>query len=892
MINSTEQLNGSKLCSPLDAARAYLRAGLSVIPIKRDGSKAPDGLLLPRVLRDDGKYHATWDPYKQRMPSEAEIDRWFRGTNGPGVGVIGGKVSRNLECIDFDTDAELIFPAWCDLVEAERLGLIGTLSISRTPKPGFHVRYRCPEFAIPGNEKLAEDPTAPPEKRTLIETRGEGGYALAPGCPAECHITGRLYEHYSGPKLSQVRDISGAEREILIRCARSFDRRPIEPEDTDTARGTSKVYAGISPGDDFNVRGWVWEQILTGWTRVGEAAGKVRWRRPGKEGPGWSATTGCKAKDGGHELLYVFSGNASPFEPEKAYSKFGAYALLHHAGDFSAAARELARLGFGSGSDGHNNRSARNPGPAATDEDWPDPKPIPNHLSPVQAFDYALLPKAFVSFVSDVAERMQCPADFPAVAVMVAFAGVVGKRIGICPKRHDDWLVVPNLWGAVIGRPGVMKTPAIRQPIKFLQRLEIEAKKEYAKELEAYEIKLLVAEDQKKQRKEAIAKALKDKQDPEKAAQAFIIEEPKKPVRKRFIVNDSTVEKLGELLNQNPNGLTVFRDEIAGLLEHLDREGQEGARAFYIEAWEGTGGFTYDRIGRGTIEIESTILSVLGGIQPGKLFGYLRGAIHGGAGDDGLMQRFQLAVYPDIDAKWRNIDRWPDTEAKQLVWAVFQSLNTLDPLTIGAESGDQGPFLRFDQQAQKLFDDWRSELEPRIRSGEEHPALESHLAKYRSLVPTLALVIHLADRVSGPVTATATRKALAWAQYLESHARRIYGLVTDPAPASAKALAKRIMDGDIPDGFTQRSVYRNAWAGLDKESTELAVDLLIEHGWLKAIETTTTGRPKVSYRIHPAILAKTRGKGTDKTDKSPSADPFGSFGSDLPGHSEPDWGEV
>jgi putative DNA primase/helicase len=876
MNDSNEAWNGCKVRSPLNAALAYVRAGLSVIPIKRDGSKAPDGLLLPRELRDDGRCHATWDPFKVRIATEAEIEHWFEGTSPPGLAVIGGAVSGNLECIDFDSDAETIFPAWVAMVEAESPGLIGVLSISRTPKPGFHVRYRCPEILIPGNQKLAEDPAAPADQRTVIETRGEAGYALAPGCPAECHATGRFYEHHSGPRLSQVQNITGLQREVLIQCARLFDNRPIEAE---APRGTSSSQVGVSPGDDFNVRGWDWEQILPGWTKLGEAAGKVRWRRSSKEGPGWSATTGCKAKNGGHDLLYVFSTNASPFEPQKAYSKFASYALLHHAGDFSAAARELARLGFGSG-------------PTAGDGDWPEPKPIPNHLSPVQSFDYALLPDAFVSFVSDIAERMQCPPDFPAVAIMVAFAGVVGKKIGIRPKRHDDWMVVPNLWGAVIGRPGVMKTPAIRQPIRFQQRLEIEAKKEYENELEAYEIRALVVEEQKKHRKEAIAKAIKEKKDPEQAAHALIVETPKEPVRKRFIVNDSTIEKLGELLNQNPNGLTVFRDEISGLLEFLDREGQEGARAFYIEAWEGSGRFTYDRIGRGTIEIESTTLSLLGGIQPGKLYSYLRAAIHGGTGDDGLMQRFQLAVYPDINSNWRNIDRWPDTEAKQAAWDVFEAMHNSDPVTISAESDDQGPFLRFNKQAQNLFDDWRSELEPRIRSGEEHPALESHLAKYRSLVPTLALLIHLADRVSGPVTADATRKALAWARYLESHARRIYGIVTDPAPAAGKAMAKRIMDGEVPDGFTLRSVYRNAWAGLDKESTELAVELLIELSWLREIETPTTGRPKVSYRIHPSILAKTHREGTDKTDKSPQADPFVSFGSELPGQSDGDWGQV
>src|SRR6476646_6676653 len=139
------------------------------------------------------------------------------------------------------------------------------------------------------------------------------------------------------------------------------------------------------------------------------------------------------------------------------------------------------------------------------------------------------------------------------------------------------------------------------------------------------------------------------------AAEHVKVEEPTEPMRQRYLVCDCTVEKLGILLNQNPNGFTAFRDELSGLLEHLDREGQEGARAFYLESWDGTGRFTYDRIGRGTLDIESTTVSVMGGSQPGKFWSYLQSAIRGGAGDDGLSQRFQLLVYPDVSKDWRNV---------------------------------------------------------------------------------------------------------------------------------------------------------------------------------------------------------------------------------------------
>jgi putative DNA primase/helicase len=84
----------------------------------------------------------------------------------------------------------------------------------------------------------------------------------------------------------------------------------------------------------------------------------------------------------------------------------------------------------------------------------------------VEPFEPRVLPEAFRPWLEDIAERMQCPLDYPAVSAMVGEAAVIGRRVGIRPKRRDDWLVVPNLWGGVIGRPGVLKSPAIQEPLR------------------------------------------------------------------------------------------------------------------------------------------------------------------------------------------------------------------------------------------------------------------------------------------------------------------------------------------------------------------------------------------------------------------------------------------
>ncbi len=112
-------------------------------------------------------------------------------------------------------------------------------------------------------------------------------------------------------------------------------------------------------------------------------------------------------------------------------------------------------------------------------ESWPVPEPLPDALPPVEKFDPNLLPECFRAWAVDIAERTQCPIDFVAIALMVALSSVVGRTIGIRPKRFDDWTVVPNLWGGVVGRPGVMKSPALQEALKPLRRLDLEAKHEH-----------------------------------------------------------------------------------------------------------------------------------------------------------------------------------------------------------------------------------------------------------------------------------------------------------------------------------------------------------------------------------------------------------------------------
>ena len=333
--------------SVLEAAHCYVNASLSVLPIDSWHTKKPVYGLLPVIgLQENGSPRRGWSPFKNRRPTEEELQSWFSGLGSyNGIAVVCGDVSGGLEIIDIDSD-EYVQP-WMEQVESRAPGLIDRLILVKTPRPGRHVYYRC--SSIGGNQKLAQKivtnpATGMPETKTLIETRGEGGYALIPPTPWYCHPNKRPYQYCTERTLVDVQEISVQERDLLLEVSRSFNATPYR-QPVPHRRATIHRPTDLRrPDDDFNSRA-DWTEILEGygWSLSHrDLDGKEHWTRPGKT-EGTSATLNYE----GNNLFHVFSSNADPLEQEKSYTKFHFFATMECEGDFSRAMRELASRGFG-----------------------------------------------------------------------------------------------------------------------------------------------------------------------------------------------------------------------------------------------------------------------------------------------------------------------------------------------------------------------------------------------------------------------------------------------------------------------------------------------------------------------------------------------------------------
>lgn len=489
-------------------------------------------------------------------------------------------------------------------------------------------------------------------------------------------------------------------------------------------------------------------------------------------------------------------------------------------------------------------------GPAigASENFWPDPTPLPSNLPPVARFDPAYLPEAFAAHVMDIADRMQCPPDYPAVAIVVGAGALIGTRLAIRPKPNDHWFVTPNLWGMVVGRPGTMKSPAFNEALAPLKRYENLARQEnerarsqYHHAIREYTIRLKAAEA-------AFKKAGKPD------ASLNLPEPPAEPKDKRLIVGDTTYEKLSMIAADNPNGVLVNRDEVASLLSSLGREENADARGFYLTGANGRDSYTVDRVGRGHQHIDPLCLSMLGSIQPGRLDRFIRGAIKGGEADDGMVQRFGCAVWPDQSKEWKAVDRSPDMAAFAAANAAFDRLHgfVVHQSNAQYDMATNSHFVTFDDEAAAHFVRWQTDLELLLRSGDLSASIESHLSKYRKLVPALALINHLVDFGIGAVGIASLERAIGYVEYFKSHAFRIYGAATHGDVTTAHSILARIRKGDLADGFTLRDIHQRDWSGLnDRDQVAAGLELLADYGWLSAVKLDTGGRPTVRFNINP-----------------------------------------
>jgi hypothetical protein len=513
------------------------------------------------------------------------------------------------------------------------------------------------------------------------------------------------------------------------------------------ARSTTQVSARDheSIGDlaERTIESESWFSILqaAGWKLHSENGSESKWTRPGKNG-GVSA----KLNFNGNNLLTVFTSSVAGLNNNGELSEtFGKWRFYCWSNGFENRQVEAAKAYLPQSVVDDHDRKSREAFKASKNALSVDEsglkhgangaivdklqkrKKICDEFKPFPISD---LPPVLASFCREVSRAVGCDESFPAMVALSACSSAIGTTRQLCIKY--GWFVPPIVWTLLVGESGTQKSPPFRMamaPLKEKQQRDADA---FMSESAQYQSDLKTWKRENKQW--------------ERTQEGAEPEEPERPVRSRCLVQDATIEALAPVLNENPRGVLLARDELSGWLAGFDKYSGKASSSSEVPKWLEIYNAESITIDRKTgderfLFVRRPFVSICGGIQPGILSRCLTDEHK----DSGLQSRLLMTFPPRQAKEWRDDELSPETQAK-----YGECIQSLFDLKHDDSSGELRPAtLSLSPEARELYKQYVN------LTGKEQAAMHGHLAsqwsKLEEIPARLAIILHCVRQVTAGV---------------------------------------------------------------------------------------------------------------------------------------------
>lgn len=654
-----------------------------------------------------------WKDYQSRQPEKEEFNSLYSLPTTKNVGIITG--FNNVECLDIDLKVlptlkeqqdfwREFYSMLCDHIDDFDQKFV----IYKTINNGYHILYRC--ATIGNNQKIAK---LEGQTEAIIETRGVGGYVF-------------VYENRVGQlDYTEIKEISPKEREVLFGIAALYDYKD-DPTDAPTDYQPADVQHEVTPWEDYNNRTNILDLVSDEMKVIRATTRHFLVKRHGATSP----HSGYVYRNSG--CMYLFS-TGTQYPAQKLLSPFSVYAIKHHSGDFSAAAKELYGQGYGS----------RKIKPVSKID---LPKIKQSHLD----FPIDIFPEITQKYILESERTLSLSRDYMGCSLIWMISLVIGNTLSVEVKK--GWIEKGVVWICLVGRAGVGKTPSITQIIGPLESINNREIKRYQSELAKFAIYDRLSKEEKK-----------------------TTEEIKKPHKSQFIVNDITLEALVESHQDQKKSIGVFKDELAGWFKDMNKYRQGSDFEFHLSSWSGKS-VAMNRKTATSSFVQHPFIPVLGGIQPSILEKF--------SGDDfkdsGFLDRL-LISYPDLSVDSYNEAEMTDELIRQ--WfdrslAFLDIINT-NFLEMDSEGEVKNTIITFSSEAKKEWIKAFNRITKMQNSADESEFFKSMLPKQKSYIPRFALLLHvfavcndIEDDIY-QISAASVRKAVKLSDYFIAHAKRV-----------------------------------------------------------------------------------------------------------------------
>jgi hypothetical protein len=486
---------------------------------------------------------------------------------------------------------------------------------------------------------------------------------------------------------------------------------------------------------------------------------------------------------------------------------------------------------------------------------WPEPVPLGEAPS-VPSFPLDVLPVSARELISEVAQALPCPTDYPAVPLLVMAGGAIGasRALEIKPGHIQG----ARLYAGVVGPPGSAKTPALELVVEPVHEAEESIYAAWEAAMERYEEELEDYEAAKKvQKKEG-------GEPPEK---------PKRPILERLTVNDATAEALVPILKENPHGVVLVRDELTGWVQAMNqyREGGKGAdQQFWLSAWSGST-VTVDRKKThdlGPLRVRHPFVSVIGGLTPDKLLTLRGDKPRQKAEQDGFIDRVLLS-YPAepavVEENWQSVGETTRAKVRDL-FAKLRSLEMVPVQVAGTVTGMRPYVVKLTACGMRAWQELTRQHAQERNAEDFPPILAGPWSKLRGYCARLALILHFLrwaggelDSDKADVDGHSMKAAANLIAYFKAHARKVYAIMdADPMQGAARRLLRWIEQNGL-ERFTRREAYRTMRGAFCRsvDAIDPILAILENHGFIRPVPADDAPRPgrKASqeYLVHPSL---------------------------------------
>ena len=651
------------------------------IEISRCNRLIDDGFSLITVKADKVP-NIAWKEYQTHPMKKDTFQNFYNLTNTQGVGIVTGY--DDLEVIDVDlkvlqTPQEResfwneYYSMLCDNIQDFKERFV----IVKTRNYGYHILYKCDKKA--GNIKIAKLKGV---QEAIIESRGIGGYVW-------------IYDQFlQGNGYNKIQRITEADREILWTISKMYNH--VEQIEQIKPTKIEKEYheTEIKTWDDYNEKTRIFDLISSEFTIVRKLANKLVIKRNGAKSP-HSGYIFDNSKS-----MFLFS-TGTQYPNEKLLTSFHIYAIQKHNGDFSLAAKDLYKQGYGSRV--LTKQTKRN-----------IQKEEENKVAITADFPLEIYPQFIQRYINDVANTLNSNLDFLGSAFLWIISLSVGNAIKLEVKT--GWIESGILWIALVGRAGVGKTHTIKSvtdPLEIMSGREV---RKYTDQLQKYEA--YMALDKK-----------------EKA----LAEEIKKPKKTKFIVDDITIEALTEVHDANQNGIGILRDEMVGWIKDMNKYREGSDQQKYLSCWS-NGILSSDRKTSGSNYVEKAYIPILGGIQPSVLSGVYTEETK----ENGFMDRI-LICYPEIKLQKYNKNQMSEkllNEYSEFITFFYDSIKT-NVLKYDNFGSITPNVFNFDAEAENEWARIYNEIQELMDSDNENEYIKSVLPKLQTYVARFSLLLEV-----------------------------------------------------------------------------------------------------------------------------------------------------